>query len=98
MILHLIQTSASEDNALSTCLCLIQPSDSILLMGDAVNCLLMPTWQAQLKGIGIFALQDDVIARGLASLMPTDALPQLTLLNYYEFVAQTLSHQKVITW
>ncbi|ABE55090.1 DsrH like protein [Shewanella denitrificans OS217] len=98
MILHLIQTSASQDNALSTCLCLIQPSDSILLMGDAVNCLLMPTWQAQLKGMALFALEDDVTARGLSSLMPTENLPQLQLLNYDEFVAQTLSHQKVITW
>lgn len=102
MILHLIQTSASEDNALSTCLTLVQAADSILLMGDGVNCLLMSAWQARLQGIKLFALKDDVTARGLAAFMPnqlpTQALPMLQLINYDEFVAQTLRHQKVITW
>jgi sulfur relay protein TusB/DsrH len=46
----------------------------------------------------LFALIDDVSARGLSAFMPTTALPQLQLINYDEFVAQTLSHQKVITW
>jgi tRNA 2-thiouridine synthesizing protein B len=98
MILHLIQTSAAADNALSTCLSLLQADDSVMLMGDGVNCLLMPAWQAQLQDIPLFALIDDVSARGLSSFMPTKALPQLHLINYDEFVAQTLKHQKVITW
>ncbi|MBB1270546.1 sulfurtransferase complex subunit TusB [Shewanella sp. SR44-3] len=98
MILHLIQTSATQDNALSTCLSLVRATDSILLMGDGVNCLLSPAWQAQLQVCKLFALADDVTARGLTALIPVGVLPQLTLINYDEFVAQTLSYQKVITW
>jgi tRNA 2-thiouridine synthesizing protein B len=54
------------DDALSTCLRYIHPTDSILLSSDAVNCLLQTQWQQRLANIALFVLQDDVVARGLS--------------------------------
>ncbi|QDE31072.1 sulfurtransferase complex subunit TusB [Shewanella polaris] len=102
MILHHIQTSAMTDDALTTCLRYIHPTDSVLLSSDAVNCLLQTHWQQALADVKLFVLQDDVIARGLMDrLMITFAnntTSSFDIIDYSQFVEQSLLHDKVITW
>ncbi|WP_418356986.1 sulfurtransferase complex subunit TusB [Shewanella basaltis] len=102
MILHQIQTSTHCDNALNTCLRYIHPNDSILLSGDAVNCLLQTQWQQRLAAVNLLVLQDDIQARGLQKRIDDIAAkmqPQLFhIIDYSNFVEQSLKHNKVITW
>ncbi|MBB1361411.1 sulfurtransferase complex subunit TusB [Shewanella sp. SR44-4] len=102
MILHHIQTSVMTDDALSTCLRYIHPTDSILLSSDAVNCLLQTQWQQRLANIALFVLQDDVAARGLSDrlmiMLANKAAGSFDIIDYSQFVEQSLLHDKVITW
>ncbi|WP_299002201.1 sulfurtransferase complex subunit TusB [uncultured Shewanella sp.] len=93
MILHHIQHSANEDNALATCLRYAANHDSLLFSGNGLYTLLQTPWQEQLKAYTIFLLKDDVNARGLAS-----RLSHFNIIDYSEFINQTLKHEKVITW
>ncbi|MCL1124443.1 sulfurtransferase complex subunit TusB [Shewanella surugensis] len=93
MILHHIQHSASEDNALGTCLRYAASKDSILLSGNGLYSLLLPAWQVQLTGYSLYLLKEDVMARGLSS-----RLSAFKMIDYDEFISQTLTHEKVITW
>ncbi|MCL1144443.1 sulfurtransferase complex subunit TusB [Shewanella marinintestina] len=93
MILHLIQSSPEQSSALKTCLRYATQSDSILLTGNSVNCLLKQAWATQLKEYNVAALQEDVIARGLTSL-----LKDTKQINYDEFVSLSLKFNKVISW
>ncbi|QQX78271.1 sulfurtransferase complex subunit TusB [Shewanella sp. KX20019] len=93
MILHHIQSSPTQSSALKTCLRYLDSSDSILLSGNAVNCLLTQAWQEQLQPYRLMLLADDVIARGLQ-----DRLSAYKQIGYSDFVEQTLIHKKVISW
>jgi tRNA 2-thiouridine synthesizing protein B len=89
------------DDALRTCLRYIHPSDSILLSSDAVNCLLQTQWQQRLANISLFVLQDDVVARGLAErlmMLANNTVGSFQIIDYSQFVEQSLLHDKVITW
>lgn len=98
MILHHIQTSATSDNALSTCLRYIQATDSILLADDAINALLYPNLRLQLDKYQIFVLQDDIQARGLQAKIDKLTNMSINIIDYKQFVSQSLQHAKVITW
>lgn len=93
MILHHIQSSATQSPALKLCLRYINTADSILLSSNAVNCLLTKEWQSRLNDYNILVLEDDVIARGLQS-----RLSEFKMISYADFVALTLTHNKVISW
>ncbi|MCL1060203.1 sulfurtransferase complex subunit TusB [Shewanella gelidimarina] len=93
MILHHIQSSPMQSSALKTCLRYIDPSDTILLSGNAVNCLLTQEWQQRLSPYKLMLLADDVIARGLQA-----RLSAYKHIDYSDFVEQTLTHKKVISW
>ncbi|MCG9714643.1 sulfurtransferase complex subunit TusB [Shewanella insulae] len=93
MILHIVQYSAAQDNALATSLRYIQPQDTLLLMGDGINSLLQRKWQATLSDTQVCLLEQDVVARGLQT-----RLGQYQQLSQAEFVQCTLTHSKVITW
>ena len=93
MILHHIQTSPAQNNALSTCLCYIDKQDTVLFSGNAVNTLLLNVWQENLTQIRVLVLEEDIKARGLS-----ERLNQYTSINYEQFVQETLSHKKVISW
>lgn len=93
MILHHIQTSPAQDNALATCLRYIDKRDTVLLSGNGVNALLLNTWQHALVHTRILVLEEDVKARGLI-----ERLSQFTLISYEQFVQETLNHEKVISW
>jgi tRNA 2-thiouridine synthesizing protein B len=93
MILHHIQSSPNADNALKTCLRYACAQDSILLAGDAVTAPMQASWQSALASFNLLLLRDDVTARGLGHYL--QAYKQV---DYAEFVALSLSHDKVITW
>jgi len=93
MILHHIQTSTKQDNALACCIKYMDKQDSILLSGNAVNCLLLSLWREKLADIRIMVLIDDVEARGLRQ-----RLQDYTVIDYATFVQESLKHDKVITW
>lgn len=93
MILHHIQTSPNRDNALKLCLRYACKEDAILLSSDGINALLLRQWAMALSPFKLMVLRDDVIARGL-----TERLANVCQIDYNEFVAQTLVHDKVITW
>ncbi|WP_350433167.1 sulfurtransferase complex subunit TusB [Shewanella sp. H8] len=102
MILHHIQTSAMTDDALTTCLRYMHPTDSVLLSSDAVNCLLQTQWQQALTDVKLFVLQDDVVARGLVDrlmiIFANNTTSSFDIIDYSQFVEQSLLHDKVITW
>ncbi|MGI2067948.1 sulfurtransferase complex subunit TusB [Shewanella sp. MF08487] len=93
MILHHIQTSPSRDSALKLCLRYACKEDSILLSSDGVNALLLRQWTMALSPFKLMVLRNDVIARGL-----TERFKNVILIDYNEFVSQSLRHNKVITW
>ncbi|GIU10661.1 MULTISPECIES: sulfurtransferase complex subunit TusB [unclassified Shewanella] len=93
MILHLIQNSPEQNSALKTCLRYAAQADCILLTGNAVNCLLKQDWVTQLNAYNVIALQEDVNARGLTSL-----LNDVKQINYDDFVSLSLKFNKVISW
>ncbi|GIU21847.1 sulfurtransferase complex subunit TusB [Shewanella sp. MBTL60-007] len=93
MILHHIQNSVEQSDALSTCLRYIANNDSILLSGNGINCLLKAEWRAKLADLNVVVLQEDVNARGLQ-----DYLKDVKQVSYNEFVELSLEHEKVISW
>lgn len=84
--LHILSHSPFGDVRLASCLRLLGPHDGLLLCGDAVNALRAGTSQrATLEtlpaGVELFALAEDLAARGLA-----DGPARLTLVDYPGFV------------
>ena len=94
--LHTVNKSPFERNSLDTCLSLCNSDSSILLIEDAVVGALSNTSvsdrlaEAARSGIKIFALGEDLQARGL----PKDrVIGQITLVDYscnYSFVSTSL--------
>ncbi|MCF1428950.1 MAG: sulfurtransferase complex subunit TusB [Shewanella sp.] len=93
MILHHIQTSPGNDNALATSLKYAVKNDSFVLTGNGVVTVLKRQWLMALSPFKVYLLADDINARGLQP--HTVGYP---LIAYQDFVALTLSHDKVITW
>ncbi len=93
MILHHVQHSPNQDNALECVLRYADKHDTILLSGNGVNALLEQKWKAALSDKQILLLESDIIARGLSHI-----LDEYRTINHDEFVQQTLTHEKVITW
>ncbi|BAJ02260.1 sulfurtransferase complex subunit TusB [Shewanella violacea] len=93
MILHHIQTSPNQDNALICAINYADQADSILLSGNGVYALLEEKWQVALQTKQIFLLESDVQARGLIK-----QLGNYACIDHSQFVQQALIHKKVITW
>lgn len=69
---------------------LILADDAILLMQDAVIAATLPHWPAQFTQ-PIYALKDDLVARGLLSKAPAP----IQIIDYQGFVELTLKYDKV---
>ena len=99
-ILHTVNKSAFSHNVLSSCLSVCQPGDSILLIEDGVlsgmycTSLAERLESAQLKGLKIFALRDDVEARGLQEKL----VSSISILDYSDFVQLCIDHNCVQSW
>lgn len=95
--LHVLSHSPFSDSRLSSCLRLLGPDDGLLLSGDAVYALQPGTAQRQAlelmpAGIALFALAEDLGARGL------DASPRAQAVDYPGFVELSCRFDKVNSW
>ena len=91
--LHLLSHSPFDDGRLSSCLRLLGPQDALMLTGDAVYALLPESpWASQLQGLKVFALDEDLIARGIQATSTAQAL------DYSGFVQCCLDFNKVNSW
>ncbi|MDH5355292.1 MAG: sulfurtransferase complex subunit TusB [Gammaproteobacteria bacterium] len=99
--LHTVNKSAFERNSLESCLSVCKADASVLLIEDAVVSALQGTSvsdqikQATDKGIKVFALGEDIKARGLSEKPLMD---QITLVDYSGFVKLTTENDRVQNW
>ena len=83
--LHLVTNPSSAEACLSMH---SFKEDTILLLLDGVYA------SEQLQVPRTFAIQRDVVTRGLSDSISDD----ITLINYEEFVALVVEHESIITW
>lgn len=98
-ILHLVNKSPWERNALSSCLRLAKPGSALLLIEDGVYAAqragdMAARIEAALGEHKVFALQADIDARGLNDRLN----PSVTLVDYDGFVQLATEYDKVQSW
>jgi tRNA 2-thiouridine synthesizing protein B len=92
--LHTIARSPRSD-LLTSCLQLMGAKDGVLLMEDGVFYCLNAEQLAQLpEGCKLYALREDIAARGLQAKKP----PQLDAISTRTFVDLCCSYDKVVNW
>lgn len=96
--LHILSTSPFADQRLASCLRLLSPGDGLLLCGDAVyalnpDCAPRQTLELMPEQIALYALQEDLDARGLH-----DWPARLQVVDYPAFVALTLDYARSNSW
>jgi len=98
--LHLVNKSPAGGNAISTCLRMAKPGDSILLIEDGVYAALADADFADIlsRHMGdftIFVLGPDVAARGLAD---TGLIMDIGVLDYEGFVDLVAENDLTQSW
>lgn len=76
---------------------MVMPNDVILLLQDGVTAAISQSGaleRLKRSGVAIYALQEDVEARGLKALIGDD----IELINYQGFVDLTIAHYPQIMW
>lgn len=96
--LHLLSHSPFSDDRLVSCLRLLGVDDALLLCGDAVYALQNGTAQYQAlqlmpDSIRLFALEEDVAARGLGDLPA-----RLQQVDYKGFVELCCRFERTNSW
>lgn len=93
--LHILNASPSTATQLKSCLRVVSSGDGIVLCGEAVQALRAGSvaLQACERGYRLYALQEDVQARGI----DTATMP-VTLLDYSAFVALCVDYARVNSW
>ncbi|WP_422775967.1 sulfurtransferase complex subunit TusB [Pseudomonas mediterranea] len=93
--LHVLSHSPFGDNRLASCLRVLGDQDALLLCGDATYALQPGTAafaKVQAAGLKLFALAEDLQARGLPAPDWAKAI------DYPAFVELSILHDKVNTW
>jgi len=95
--LHLLSHSPFTDSRFNSCLSLLRAGDALLLSGDAVYAVQPGAApQAALQALGseiaLFALQEDLSARGLKPFARVQGL------DYAGFVELCTRHARVNSW
>lgn len=94
--LHVVSASPFSDDRLDSCLRLLGHGDGLLLCGDATYAVQPGNRHAEalaaLPGIALYALDEDLQARGL---QPGVTIEQV---DYPGFVALACRFSKVNTW
>jgi tRNA 2-thiouridine synthesizing protein B len=94
-MLHILNKSPFS---LSSCLdafALLNKGDVLLLIEDGVyNALIGSAYLLKNSDISIFALQDDIIARGIQNKL----LPEVKLIDYKDFVELTIQYYPINNW
>ncbi|KGJ98713.1 sulfurtransferase complex subunit TusB [Thalassotalea sp. ND16A] len=92
-ILHIVRTSAFNDNKLDLCLRIVTEQDSIFLIDDGVYNIAHPKLLQQLDTIEIFALTEHLDAR---ALKVTNS--KIKTADFSTLVSLTNLAEKTITW
>lgn len=98
-MLHTVNKSPSERNALDSCLRHARAGDAILLIEDGVyaalrDSLCTPRMQEALQSLRVYALRPDVEARGIEAKL----LERIELVDYGGFVDLTVEYSPVMAW
>ena len=96
--LHLLAHSPFNDNRFSSCLPLLADDDGLLLSGDAVHALqpgskALQSLQQLPAGVAIYALQEDLLARGLS-----EHPERVSDIEYSVFVDLCIRYSRVNSW
>ncbi len=99
-ILHIINKSPYERNALDTCLRLAQPGSAILLIEDGIyavkkNASAAEKLQSALEKHKIYALEPDMKARGIDA---GNSIEGISLVDYDGFVTLATEYEKLQSW
>ena len=100
MILHTVTKSPFDHHALRDCLQLISPDDALLLLEDGVYAcrpdtdVMIHLKQLSDTGAMVYAIADDLAARGLAGALPGFVKP----IDYAGFVELTTQHTATHSW
>jgi len=99
-LLHLVNKSPFERNALDSCLRLAAPGSSILLIEDGVYAALENAAHAEkitgrLEDFSFYVLGPDVAARGLGDSLLIEGL---TVVDYEGFVDLVAQHNATQSW
>lgn len=94
--LHTVNKSPFAHQALASCLRACQTGDAILLLEDGVIGALPHSLilQESARDIDIYALEADLLARGLLSRIS----PNIQVISYDDFVALACTHKNSISW
>lgn len=99
-MLHIVNKSPFERNALESCLGHALAGDAILLIEDAVvgavdGSKITPALQAALNDKSVYVLAPDLKARGMKA---ERVLPGIQLVDYAGFVDLTVEHATTQSW
>ena len=98
-MLHIINQSPISSIQFTSCLRLLLSQQSLLLIEDGVYALKQNTFYAELlkqrlATTRIYALLPDIKARGIEDKI----IPDISLINYEEFVELTVQHKTICSW
>ncbi|GMU50663.1 MAG: hypothetical protein AMXMBFR31_28890 [Candidatus Desulfobacillus denitrificans] len=97
-MLHIVNKSPLDRNALDTCLATAQPGGALLLIEDGVYAATSGAAADKLKQamgrLKVYALKPDLEARGMADR----ALEGVTLVDYGGFVDLVTEHATCQSW
>ena len=98
-MLHIVNKSFSQTNALASCLRLAKSGHALLLTEDAVYAATTGTaWTEQVRQacakLKVYALQPDLDARGLTAKL----IDGVSLVDYGGFVDLTVQHPTSHAW
>ena len=99
-VLHIVNKSPYERNALDTCLRLAQTGSAILLIEDGIyaarkNASAAEKLQAALEKHKIYALEPDLKARGIDA---DSTIEGISLVDYDGFVKLATEYEKLQSW
>jgi len=99
-MLHLVNKSPFERNALDSCLRLAQPGGSVLLIEDGVYAALQNAAHAEkissrMKDFSFYVLGPDVVARGLGD---RPLIEGIGIVDYEGFVDLVVEHDATQSW
>jgi len=99
MLLHTVNKSPFEKNSLDSCLRMAKAGSSILLIEDGVyaatkNTSVSDRVQGVMADITVYALEEDVKARGIADKL----MDGVKLVDYAGFVDLAADNDQVSAW
>ena len=99
MLLHTVNKSPFERNALESCLAHAKKGSAVLLIEDGVygavkGTAFAPRIQEAMKNVTVYALQADVETRGVQSRL----IEGVKLVDYGGFVDLVTQHSSVQSW